>query len=119
MMAFLPILTRVWPYLAGAAAIIGALFWIDARGYQRAKDDRAKADAALVAKIATEVAKIDTNLSQRIATIDTTERTVVQPTLIREIASAPRYRDPACNLTDDGLRAINTARAATATGGNQ
>ncbi|MFA7585047.1 MAG: hypothetical protein WCY11_02465 [Novosphingobium sp.] len=68
----LSLLSRIWPYLAGAALVIAAWAWADHRGYQRGKADcetrwqaaqeqaqadmarresewRAKADAATIA----------------------------------------------------------------------
>ena len=110
-----PVLSRLWPYLALAAAIIGATLWIDARGYQRAKDDRAKADAALYAKIETRLSQIDKALSGKIAAIDATERTV-NTTLIREVQSNARYSDPA-GLSAGIVRGINEARAASCPSG--
>ena len=111
MIALWPVLSRFWPYLAGAAVIIAAVVWIDARGAQRARDERAVADAVLFAKIDKRLDRIDATLSDRIASINHTE-TIVKPTLIREINSAPRYRDPAAGINADMLRQLNTARAA-------
>jgi len=111
MIALWPVLSRFWPYLAGVAVIIAAVLWIDARGAQRARDERAKADAALYAKIDKRLNRIDAQLADNLARIDRTE-TIVKPTLIREINSAPRFRDPAAGINPDMLRQLNAARAA-------
>jgi hypothetical protein len=111
MIALWPLLSRLWPYLAGVAVIIAAVVWIDARGAQRARDERAVADAALYAKIDARLSQIDTQLADNLARIDRTE-TIVKPTLIREINSAPRYSDPAAGITPSMLHQLNAARAA-------
>ena len=116
MIALLPILSRVWPYLAGAALIIGAMLYLDHMGYARAQADRVKADAALFAKIDARLNDIDTALSGKVAAIDRTE-TIVKPTLIREINSAPRFSDPSAGISADMLRALNEARAASCPSG--
>jgi hypothetical protein len=116
-------LGRHWPTLACAAAVIGAAWYLDHRGYQRAKADaerRQLADAVLAEQktrriekaLVEAVAKIDANTGKRISAIDITERTIVQPTLQKEIRSEVRFTDPAAGITVGMLGALNAARAA-------
>lgn len=111
------ILGRVWPYLALAGVIIGSMLWIDSRGYQRAKDDQAKADARRTKELVAAIVVIDRKHAARIAAIDNTERTVTN-TLIREVQSDARYSDPA-GLSPSIVHQLNEARAASCpTGGD-
>jgi hypothetical protein len=50
-------------------------------------------------------------LLDRLGSLDVMEKTIVQPTLVKEIASAPRLTDPNLGITDGMLRVLNTARA--------
>lgn len=122
---------RLWPYAAAVAVVLAAIFWVDHRGYQRAKQDAEVAalrDEILARRrtdrieqaMADAIAKIDGNLADRIAAIRTI-RQAIQPVIERETIREPRYRDPACAVTGSVLDAINRARAATdpATAGSE
>lgn len=105
-------LIRYLPHIVVALAIIAAVVWIDQRGYERAQADQAAQERRVTAAITKAVDDIDAKTAARLASIDTTQRTIVQPTITREIASDPRFSDPAAGITPDMLRAINRARAA-------
>jgi hypothetical protein len=117
MSVFLALLSRAWPYLACVALVLAGVAYIDHRGYERAQADEAKREAAFAKVVADAVADIDRKTAERIASIDTTQRTVVQPIIAKEIAGDPRYSDPACSLTDGMRDAINRARAASGAAG--
>lgn len=108
---------RFWPHLLAATAIISAILYLEHRGYERARADQAALEARIGARIALAVEDIDKRTAERIAGIDTTQRTVVQPVITREIMSAPRLSDPAAGITDELRGALNRARAASAPAG--
>jgi hypothetical protein len=111
------------PYIAGGAllAIVAAGAWIDHRGYQRGYANRdavavqqlaeaqKKADK-LGADLAAAESARDNALNQRQDSIQT-EAQRQQTIILRETASAPRYRDPQCSLTPGVHDAINASRA--------
>lgn len=117
-------LLRFLPHILIVAVVLGGVAWIDHRGYQRAKadaDQRALVAAAIAerkarrleAALADIVGTLDAQLAERIAAIDVTERTIIQPTIEREIARETRLSDPALGLTDGLRKAINAAIAQT------
>lgn len=114
---------RLLPYVAAIAIVLGAIMWIDHRGYQRAKADaeRRQLVDAIVAERKTR--RIEQGLSEaadaiygrigtRIDAIQVLRQTIIQP-IQQGIANDPRYRDRACDLTPGVFAAINQARAAT------
>lgn len=105
------LLARFWPHLAVALAVIGVLFWVDDRGYQRAKADQAALEQRISERVSDAVAEIDRRNAARFAEIDSADRTVIQPIITREIASDPRFSDPAAGITDGMRDALNRARA--------
>jgi len=107
-------LLRFLPHIAVALAVIGALLFVDHRGYARAQDDQKKLEQRITAKISDAVDAIDKKTATRIADIDTTQRTIVQPVLTREIIANPRLSDPALGITPAMRDAINAARAESA-----
>jgi hypothetical protein len=122
MTAALAILARWWPQLALAALIVGGGWYLDHRGYRRAEAAHALADARAAAQtaalrrameqaLADRLAAIDRNLADRIAGIEATQRTVVQPVIEREIRNDPRYTDPRCAVSDSVRDALDSARA--------
>lgn len=109
------------PYVAGVAAILLALWWIDRSGYQRAQADqeaRANFEYAVQARM---LVRVERNLAQTIAAIDGTVAEQIagieavqiqlQPIIEREIIREKRLTDPAAGLTPGLLDAINRARA--------
>lgn len=120
---------KVAPYIGAALALLGAVWYIDHRGFKRAEAEAtARENAArlqeqrLVILIKTLTNESEqrmqtffnnqnTQLVQALGQIETTSRTVVQPTLVREINNDPRFSDPDRGITDGMLGAINTARS--------
>lgn len=110
-------------------AVLGGLWYVDHRGYQRADNEHKLKDAqtaTLQAQINTAVSDLrgkfqqdlqqivqrhDAELFRKLNDLDITEKTIVQPTLVKEIASAPHLTDPAYGITDGMLRVLNQARA--------
>lgn len=110
-------LLRFLPHALAVVAILGAMWWLDDRGYQRAKADQAALELRLAEKIADSVMAIDQASAARLAALDTAQRTIVQPIITKEIASDPRFSDPSAGVTGGMRDAINRARAASAAPG--
>lgn len=122
-------LLRILPYVGFALALGLAVWYIDHRGYERAQAEaerdkleesltRAEAEQLLAQQIRVweekldeKLAESDARLAQRIGQIETVNRTIIQPTLEREIRSETRFSDPALGITDGMLRVLNQARA--------
>lgn len=120
---------KVFPYIAAAAALIGAVWYIDHKGYQRAKHEEELADAKRKADMAeferllaikvkgiedsmqTAINTSDANVLSRMSSIDTVNKTIIQPTLTKEIHSETRFTDPSAGITDGMLRELNRARS--------
>lgn len=121
----LAILRPLLPHIAAAAAVLGLVWWLDHRGYQRARADIA-ADAARIEsrirsdlrrseqRLTDRLAAIDGNVAARIADVDTLHRTVIQPTVVKELTRETRYSDPAAGISDSLRAEINRALAAVA-----
>jgi hypothetical protein len=125
-------LIKALPYI-GAVLLVGLAVWyIDHKGYQRA-EEKAKLEQAENDKFRLEVkgyinqrvkdvevglqsivSKNDENLHRRLSELDTENKTIVQPTLIREINNDPRFSNPDLGITDGMLKAINQARSSSA-----
>jgi hypothetical protein len=112
---------RALPYLAVILAVAGAAAWIDHRGYQRADDaaklEKAQADSRareiankITGAITDAVATVDKNTAATLSRIDVTNRTIIQPTIRKEIEREIRFRDPDAGISDGLFNAINTAR---------
>jgi len=116
------LLARLWPHLLAGAAVIGVLWYIDQRGYDRAQKDlqlqRAQADATFnillrrsEGRLAGIVTSNDRTLADKIAAVRTYHRTIIQPALEREIAHDPLLARSDARLSDGVLRELNAARA--------
>jgi hypothetical protein len=114
-------LIRLLPHALVVAAVLGALGWIDHRGYARAKKDAAferqvQANILQIAlrrsegRLVAIVNSNDRDLAQKVAAIRTWHQTIVQPAIEREIANDPHMADPAMRLSDGLLRQLNAAR---------
>lgn len=114
-----------WQHLLIGALILFGIWKIDQNGYSRAKrqaeaaeQKRVEMERRLNEKISAAardaVAAIDRNTVDRLGSIDVTERTIVQPTIVKEIQRETRLSDPAAGLTPGLLRAVNEARRASA-----
>lgn len=127
------VLAGIWGFITSpfgrvlliVAAVGGALWWIDHRGYERAMNERDRLDAnarlewqGRVIEFETmlddEIAELERSLGTRIAAIDATGRTVVNPVIEREIIREARFSDPALGISDGMRDALNAARAESA-----
>lgn len=115
-------LSRIWPHLLIAAAVLGFIGYVDHRGYQRARNDsrldqlemRAIFDDVLrdSEKRMTSVIKFqDRDLADRIAALQLYHRTILQPAIEREIANDPRLASPDARMSDGLWRQLNAALA--------
>ncbi len=111
MPALTALVLRFLPHILIALGIIGAMLWIDHRGYQRAVADQQRAEARARVHIAEELSKIDGNLAGKIDKIRII-RSTINNTIQKEIIREARYTDPACDLTPGMFASINSARAA-------
>ena len=120
---------KVAPYLGAVLALGAAVWYIDHRGFKRAEAEATARENAerlqeqrLVILIKTMTRDSEqrmqvllnnqnTQLADALGQIETTSRTIVQPTLVREISNDPRFSDPDRGITDGMLGAINTSRA--------
>ena len=121
---------KIAPYVGAVLLLLGAVWFLDHRGYQRAKHEAELADAreeasrlqmraeidrqvqGLEGRMQKIVSESDTRLRQQIDSIEVQNRTIIQPTITREIQNGPpRLTDPGSGITP-GLRdALNAARA--------
>ena len=115
-----------WMPIVLGLLVLGAIWKIDQNGYNRAKDLAEKAElerqaserrinAKIEAKAAEIVAGIDAQVSDRLGEIDVQERTIVMPTIQREIRSDPRFSNPDAGITVGMFDAINSALSASNT----
>lgn len=104
-------LLRLIPYGAAAIALAGAVWWIDSSAVDRTKAEQAAIEKRLGEQIAVAVSDIDKNNAIRLTGIRNVDRTILQPTITREIASDPRYSSSDCSLTPGMFDALNRARA--------
>lgn len=107
------ILRRIWPYLAIAAGLAAAYFWIDGRGYARGKAEvearHAKAAARLVAaadRIRTATDRVAGEAAAARTEQVTTERIIHRDAI--KIIDRPVYRS-VC-IDDDGVQLLDRAR---------
>ncbi len=119
------ILFRILPYFAGVSLILGAIWYLDHKGYQRAQKDakfERMATAMLIdryvsgleERLRDTIASIDRNLAAKIDDIELVQRTIIQPTIEKEIRNDPRFSDNSLGLTDGMRDAINRARSQSA-----
>lgn len=120
---------KVAPYVGAVLALGAAVWYIDHRGFKRAEAEATARENAerlqeqrLVILIKTLTSESErrmqtffdnqnTQLVQALGQIETTSRTVVQPTLVREIANDSRFSDADRGITDGMLGALNTSRS--------
>ena len=122
-------LLRLLPYGLAALALGLAIGFIDHQGYERAQSQnkiiqtqealtRAEMKLELITQISDFEKKMqsmvdvsDLALSEKVDQIDTVNKTIIQPTLVKEIQSEARLSDPNLGVTDGMLQSINQARA--------
>ncbi|MCW2361604.1 MULTISPECIES: hypothetical protein [Sphingobium] len=115
-------LIRALPHVLGVSAILGALWWLDNRGYVRGQAD-AERERMITAVMLTRSAReteqaigeqinaASARYEQGRSALQAT-RTIIQPTVTKEIIREPRLSDPAAGLTDGLYREVNRARGA-------
>lgn len=116
----IPFLLRHWQIIAAIGAVLAAAWYLDHRGYQRAKQHEAieKAEADRIIRetekaLLQQITDIDQLTANRLGEIDTQHRTIIQPIIQREVASDPRYTDPRCAIPDSLRDSLNSARRGT------
>ncbi len=113
------------PHIAAVAAILSVMWWLDHRGYSRAKEDMAAQAARIENRVRAELRAAETRLTDQmaandravagqIAAIDAVHRTVIQPTIMRELTREKRFTDPASGIPDSVRGEVNRAIAAVA-----
>ncbi len=115
-------LLRFLPHAGIAVAIVGAVWWLDHKGYQRAMADRDRRDAAMLDQLRSDLRQSEQRLALSIdgiaGTFDAQREALsragaaLQPVILKEAAHDPRLADPALGLTPGLLDAVNRARAA-------
>jgi hypothetical protein len=114
------IVKRFLPHGLIVLAVLAGVWFLDHRGYQRAKADaetRLKANAIIIekalrkseARMTANMAATDSATAARVEQIETINRTIIQPTLTKEFTREIRFTDPAAGISDELRAAINTA----------
>lgn len=109
------------PFVALAALLMGAVWFLDHRGYERAERDaerRWQEQIAIAAadarrrerETASAINKIDKNTSERLKNLQVKRQTIVQ-NITQELANDPRYYNREFALSDRVQHYINSARA--------
>ena len=119
---------KVAPYVGAVLLVGGAVWYIDHRGYQRAEAEAAARETErqlaeaefkrilgikvteLQMGMQTAINESDARVVGRIDDLNVVNRTIIQPTLVKEIQSEERFTDPATGITDGMLRELNRAR---------
>lgn len=110
--------------LALPALLLLALYAVDRRAEQRGKNEvRLEAAEqkqivdAIVDEIKTEMLnenrRRDDELRSALENIRTVDRTIIKPTLVKEIQSDPRFSNPDVGITDGMFDSLNAARRLT------
>lgn len=122
-------LMKLLPYGLAALALLGAVLYIDHKGYQRSQTE-AKArelqqqvqrdQMAILFQKYTQQSQdamtqrmldFDGRLLTSLSHNSEVSRTVIQPTLVKEIQRETRFSDPAAGISDGMRGALNTARS--------
>lgn len=119
---------KVAPFVAGFLLIMGGLWYVDHRGYQRAENEAQQRETKrqldlqiFNAMLAQQTKDLEESMQSAIMdsdgrvvgalqSLDVTNKTVIQPTLTREIQRETRFTDPATGISDGMLRELNRAR---------
>lgn len=113
------------PYILAALALAAAVWYIDKQGYKRAKQETELQNAVtaiIVAKnmrkledgLSANMSDLDKGLSDKIGSLEVFSKTIIQPTIVKELANDPRYSNPDAGLSVSLLNALNSARTASA-----
>jgi len=119
---------KLLPYGAAVAALLFAVGYLDHKGYERAKQQDTAIQAKLdlqetkrdlqlngevedVQRTLTEgMNKIGEGLGNRIDSIEATNKTIIQPTIMKEIAGDAHLTSADCALPDGLWGSVNAAR---------
>jgi len=119
---------KVAPYIGGVLLLGAAVWFLDNRGYERAEAEAAARDTERKLQLAafnilmaqkvdgledsmqTSINESDARVMGQMDRIGVVNRTIIQPTLVKEIQSEPRFSDPAAGITDGMLNELNRAR---------
>lgn len=112
---------KYWEILLVLAVLVGGGWYLDHRGAERQADadklrqlEQQQITAAVVSqidgKLGGQLSAIATSTDGKIQTIDTGEKTVVQPIITREILRDHSLTDPTKCLSPGLLGAVNAAR---------
>lgn len=108
-----------WRTIAALLALLGAIWFLDHRGYRRAQEEQRAADAreavrlselrrALEQALHADLQGVADRLAARLRGVGEA-RTIVQPIIEREIARAPNLSSPHCSMPDSVRDALNAA----------
>lgn len=114
------LVSRFLPHLIVVALIVGAIWWIDHRGAERAEKAAEFERMVTALLIERRAAKIEQNLAAKLAArdnalvdrlgaIDHENRTVIQPIIREELRNAPHLSDPDAGYGERLRDAINAA----------
>lgn len=112
---------KYWEIILVVILLLAGVWYLDHRGYERAKDEDAARQLEQVQLTGAVVRQIDGDLggkleaiasstSDKIQTIDTEGKTVVQPIITRELIRDPALSAANSCLTPSLLEAVNAAR---------
>ena len=112
--------SRFLPHLIVVALIVGAVWWIDHRGAERAEKAAEFERMVTALLIEKRAAKIEQNLTAKLAAregvlvdrlgrIDREARTVIKPVIREELRNAPHLSDPDAGYGERLRDAINAA----------
>lgn len=116
---------RLLPHAIVIAAVLGAILWIDRNAADRTRKDlaaeaqrievRLRADLrSTEAKLSTDIGAIGDKVAADSGKVEQLHRTVIQPTIIKEMSHEVRYTDPAAGIPDSVREQINAALTAVA-----
>lgn len=127
-------LLKLLPYGAAALALAAGVWFIDHQGYERAQQQNKLADARQDAanqkmiraldeekkmvetKMDNFLGGVDQKLHEQLSSLAVENKTIIQPTLTKEIKSEVRFTDPNAGISDGMLRVLNQARNASNVG---
>lgn len=119
---------KVAPYAGAVLLALGVAWYLDHKGYKRAEaefvqreEERKKLLAdfkALMGKkvkdlegsMQTAINESDGRVVTALGELDVTNKTIIQPTLMKEIQSETRFTDPTTGITDGMRNSLNRAR---------
>lgn len=116
---------RFLPHAIVIVAVLGAILWIDHNAADRTRKEivaeglrvetQLRTDLrATEAKLSTDIGAIGDQVTADSGKVEQLHRTVIQPTIIKEMSHEVRYTDPAAGIPDSVRQQINAALTAVA-----